>query len=95
MSDSGYPDDIHQFDNEPRSPFYDDSNHEAFVDSRKQELLDDVSELGGVEVDAIDEIVIDSWGKGKAGDKAGLLTSLDNYFGDLADKQAEKEWGEK
>lgn len=95
MSDSGYPDDIRQYDNDPRSPFYDDSKHEAFVDSRKSELLDDVSELGDVEVEAIGEIVMDSWGNGKAGDKAGLLNALDKYFDNLADKQAEKEWEEK
>ena len=95
MSDSGYPDDIHQYDNDPRSPFYDDRGYELFFESRKQELIDDVSELGDVEVEDIGEIVMDSWGSGKAGDKAGLLTALDNYFSDLAEKQTNKEWSDK
>ena len=44
MSDPHYPDDIRKYDNDPRSPFYDDSAEDAkdeWIDQRAEELAED------------------------------------------------------
>ena len=92
MKDPGYPDDIHQYDDDPRSPFYDDRGYESFFESRVNELLDDITELTDVGYDAIVEIIFDKY---QPTNKIEMLDRLDTYFNDLAEKQADKEWGEK
>ena len=95
MKDTGYPDDIRQYDNDPRSPFYDDRGYESFIESRVNELLDDVSELTNIKHDILLEIIFDQWGDGSAENKTKMLNRLDTYFNSLAENQADKEWGEK
>ena len=92
MSDPGYPDDIRQYDHDPRSPFYDDKGYELFFESRVDELLKDVTELTDVDHDAITEIIFDQWKDGKPANKTAMLNMLDKYFNGLAEKQADKEW---
>ena len=92
---SNYPDDIRQYDHDPRSPFYDDGGYELFIESRVDELMEDITELDNIDNDAIAEIIIDKWQEGSAKNKCELLNSLDTYFNNLAEKQAEKEWDEK
>ena len=95
MRDTNFPDDIRQYDNDPRSPFYDDRGYELFFDSRVEELLKDITELTDVDHDAITEIIFDQWLDGSAANKTEMLNRLDTYFNSLAEKQADKEWGEK
>ena len=95
MRDTHFPDDIRQYDNDPRSPFYNDGGKEVFIETRSAELLSDVTELDMVENSDIGEIVMDSWGNGKAGDKASMLSALDKYFEKLAETQTESEWCDK
>ena len=94
MKDTGYPDDIHQYDHDPRSPFYDDKGYESFIETRVEELLADISELMMVEGEDIAEIVFDQWQDGSSDNKKAVLKRLDDYFEKLADDQADKEWGD-
>ena len=47
MGDPGYPDDIRQYDHDPRSPFYDEPTESAAFEDKKddmiQERLDDLT----------------------------------------------------
>ena len=95
MKDSGYPDDILNYSDDPRSPFYDDSGYEAFYESRVNELLEDVTELMNVDHDAILEIIFDQWQDGSSDNKKAVLGRLDDYFESLAENQADLEWSEK
>ena len=94
MKDSGYPDDIRQYDNDPRSPFYDDKGYEAFFESRVDELLEDITELT-IDHDAILEIIFDQWQDGSAKNRQEVTNRLATYFCSLAVNQADKEWSEK
>jgi len=40
MSDPNYPDDIRQYDSDPRSPFYKDPTNDAAFEDAKQEMLE-------------------------------------------------------
>ena len=92
---SNYPDDIHQYDSDPRSPFYDDKGYEAFYESRVAELLKDVTEIMNIDHDAILEIVFDQWQDGSSDNRKLVLIRLDIYFEGLAEIQADLEWSEK
>ena len=94
MNDSGYPDDIRQYDSDPRSPFYDDKGYEAFYESRVAELLEDITEIMNIDHDAILEIVFDQWQDGSSYNKKEVLNRLGTYFNNLAENQANKEWSE-
>lgn len=87
----GYPDDIANYDNDPRSPFYDDKGYSDFVDERVAELMEDVSEIDTdlISNEVIAEIVIDGWA-----DKS-FASELDKVFWLAAEKQAEQEWGQE
>ena len=39
MGDPGYPDDIRQYDHDPRSPFYDDPTESAAFESKKDDMI--------------------------------------------------------
>ena len=41
MSDPNYPDDIRQYDSDPRSPFYNDPTDCAAFEDKKQEILEE------------------------------------------------------
>ena len=94
MKDTCYPDDIRQYDHDPRSPFYDDGGYEAFYESRVDELLEDITELT-IDHDAVLEIVFDQWLDGSAKNRQEVTNRLATYFGSLAENQADSEWGEK
>jgi len=40
MSDPNYPDDIRQYDHDPRSPFYNDPTESVAFENQKQEMLE-------------------------------------------------------
>lgn len=90
-SASNYPDDIRKYDNDPRSPFFDDGGYDVWVDDRMGELLEDMSELDDIEEDVIAEIVLDEYSK----KENNVKQALDNYFEELAEAQANREWKEK
>lgn len=83
-----YPDNIRQYDHDPRSPFYDDSKHEEFIEHREKQLMDDVLQLNNVDIEHISEIIMEEWNF----DNVEMLDTLDDYFRSLAEKQAESEW---
>ena len=60
---SNYPDDIHQYDNDPRSPFYDDGGYENFVEEKTNEYNDDCSGCSTIDDVVIVEIVWDEYPK--------------------------------
>jgi len=37
---SNYPDNMRQYDNNPRSPYFDDSGRDLFIDARMCELIE-------------------------------------------------------
>ena len=41
MGDPGYPDDIRQYDRDPRSPFYDDPTESAAFESKKDDIIEE------------------------------------------------------
>ncbi len=90
MKGSGYPDDIHQYDSDPRSPFYDDGGKEDWIDNRRAELLDDPSELP-VDLELIGESIFDLY-ECKGYTKDMLHIWVVGYIEELADKQAAIDW---
>ena len=92
---SNYPDDIRQYDHDPRSPFYDDDGYELFTESRVEELLKDITELDNIDHDAILEIVFDQWQDGSKENRQEVTNRLATYFGSLAENLADKEWDNK
>jgi len=54
MSDPGYPDDIRQYDSDPRSPFYKDPTDCAAFEDTKQEMLE--KNMGELVAEALSEM---------------------------------------
>ena len=54
MSDPGYPDDIRQYDSDPRSPFYKDPTDCAAFEDTKQEMLE--KNMGVLAAEALSEM---------------------------------------
>ncbi len=89
------PEDIRNFDQDPRSPYYDDGGQEAWCDQRYDELLKDVSEIDCLDPDVVSEIVVSYWDdKSEDGvdDKKILLAKLGEYIERSAVQQSDKDW---
>ena len=54
---SNYPDDMHCFDWHPRSPYYNDGGEEDFMESRTQEILQDLQDAPQDDLDIFGEYV--------------------------------------
>ncbi len=64
--DPGYPDDIRQYDSDPRSPFYVDKTESAeFEDERLEITKERICDLGGYHLEAFSEAP-DEWAAGLA-----------------------------
>ena len=87
MSDSGYPEDIHQYDNDPRSPFYDDKGYEAAWESKYNEFLDNPDDIE-VDLELIGEAMMSIYCSKDYDRTKDLHDWLYDYLAKCADKQA-------
>ena len=54
--DPGYPEDIRQYDNDPRSPFYNDPTETAEFEEKQREMWEErISDINGWFIEAISE----------------------------------------
>ena len=57
MSDPNYPDDIRQYDNDPRSPFYKDKTATPeFEDERLEITKERINDIGGYFLESFSEV---------------------------------------
>ncbi len=85
MTGSNYPDDIRSYDNDPRSPFYDDKGEEAWCEARYTELLSDVHNLE-LDGDELLNVIYNNYD-----DKIKLTTAIIKYVESIASDQADDE----
>ncbi len=91
MKDTGYPDDIRQYDSDPRSPFFDDKGEEVWHENRVNELMENPGELNRAQNSVIVSISIDAYNET---DPQAVFSALTKYFEKLANAQADEEWHE-
>ena len=86
---SNYPDDIHQYDNDPRSPFYDDGGYEVALDEKIKEFLENPDDIE-VDLEKVGEAAIDFFCS-KEHTAVDFEIWLDSYIRECAQTQAEKD----
>ncbi len=87
-----YPDNIRQFDNDPRSPFYDDGGEELWVERRADELEKNIGELNEAFLEDTGEAMPDFLIEG--GEQL-LFETIHNLIVKASLKQAQYEWDTK
>lgn len=94
FNESNYPDDMSQYDNDPRSPNYDDGGYDDWADSRVAEFKSDISELN--EEAAIKEVmveqILDGWQIGNQEAQHAVINNIDGYIDQVAGERLEYEW---
>jgi len=86
MSDN-YPPDIRQYDNDSRSPFYNDGGYDAFVEEKTNEYNDDCSGCVTIDDVTINEIVWDEYPKFE-----NLAKRLSEYIETKIQEQVSLDW---
>lgn len=94
MERSNYPDDIRSYDNDSRSPFYNDRGEEKWCENRYTELLEDINELE-LDGDELLEVVYKNYDDKADPDKIKLLAAIVTYIEGQAGRQADDEWSDK
>ncbi len=96
--DPGYPDDIRQYDNDPRSPFYKEANSDEF---QAELILDAATELANGNIvngwslsDVQDMQDWDSTEKHIVRSGDTLADVIDNMYGSAKDAKGLAEWRE-
>ena len=92
MNDSGYPDDIHRFDNDPRSPLYDDGGEENWKEERFNYLRKNPDCLDHLDYETLGEIVFNVFEIGDTYLPSDLHASVEGYIEDLIEKQIDNDW---
>ena len=83
---SNYPDDIHQYDNDPRSPFYDDKGYEAAFEEKYREFINNPSDIE-VDLDLVGESIMDIFCSKDYDWTKDLHDWVCDYLAKCADKQ--------
>ncbi len=86
---SNYPDDMHDHDHDPRSPYYDDGGREAAEETRYIEILEDVvNELDEIDTEALGMIVLEFYNAKHCLNHSIMVDKITSFLENEANEQS-------
>jgi len=94
LGESNYPDDMSQYDSDPRSPNYDDGGWESWSEQRFSELAADISEIKKRDLieENIVDIIVDQWEIGNEKSQMHIVNYISQMIEKEIESQIETEW---
>ncbi len=91
---SNEPDDMRQYDNDPRSPYYDDGGEEAWTETRYMKLIgmDGLADIECIDFETLGEIVAEFYNTPHCENRSIMVRKIETYVEAMACIQCEKDY---